>query len=146
MIFTNTGAILHGKKTEEWLRLSKGYSLHMFLGKFYKLDKKNKTNGVEENLLTIHRRYAVQDTKRREALAHVILKSLHRQDVRTLTDKDVVGASFPSHYDFMLWWLAQHDEGLLGPYALLGLDALQSRPAYLYDGIRLKFELEDSHE
>lgn len=105
--------------------------------------------------------YAVQPARTAKAIARIRLLSIRREDVRYISDEDVVAEGFSRRCDFLMVWVKMHDKGLKLNYhphldfftyvadgrEYSGVNAeymqqfLLTRPAHRYDAWALTFEV-----
>ena len=93
----------------------------------------------------IGRTYAVQPARGKKAVARIRITDIRLEDVREISDEDVLAEGFASWADFLGLWCNMHDKQSGHEYdqAVHGAwrDYLRTRPDERYQAWALTFEL-----
>lgn len=92
------------------------------------------------DIYAIQKDYAVQPARTAKAIARIRITDIRQEDVRNISDEDVIAEGFTDKFEFMRVWVSIHDKEL-HKQQYWGLESIKARPRERYLAWVLTFEL-----
>lgn len=104
-----------------------------------------KKPGQKRSVYKVGQTYAVQPGRGKKAVARIRITDIWEEDVRRISEKDVLAEGFLERRDFLGVWCKMHDTKWADSYNTMDLDefakALLARPVDRYLAWVLEFQL-----